>query len=184
MKILLHICCGPCSLYPLQALREEGMELEGFFYNPNIHPYREYLRRWEALHQVAEAEGLAVRHRWEYELEKFLARVAQFPSERCRHCYELRLEKAAREAAEGGFAAFTTTLLVSPWQKHDLIRQVAEEVAGRVGVPFLYRDFRPGYRQGQQRARELGIYRQPYCGCIYSEKERYARSRPDVARAR
>ena len=94
---------------------------------------------------------------------------------RCGHCYRLRLEQTARYAAAHGFDSFTSTLFVSPYQNHDLLRQTAEAAAARYGVAFLYRDFRPGFRQGQQEARELGLYMQKYCGCVFSEEERYAK---------
>ena len=94
---------------------------------------------------------------------------------RCGKCYGLRLEQTARYAALHGFDSFSSTLFVSPYQNHELLRQTAEEMARRYGVAFLYRDFRPGFRQGQQEARELGLYMQKYCGCVFSEEERYAK---------
>ena len=176
VKILLHICCAPCTIYPLRILRGEGNEVCGLFYNPNIHPYLEYRRRLDTLTSYAGQEGLTVIREETYPLEAFFRQVAFREEERCRYCYHLRLSHAARIAKKGRFDAFTTTLLYSRYQKHDLIREVAEGVAGTQGIPFLYRDFREGWSEGVRISKEIGMYRQPYCGCIYSEKERYCRN--------
>ena len=175
MKVLLHVCCGPCALYPLKVLREEGCEVHGYFFNPNIHPYAEYRRRQETLAAYAESEGWPVIHAREYPVEEYFRMVAYRESERCRFCYRLRLAKAAGVAKHGGFDAFTTTLLGSPFQKHGLLRETGEAVAAEYGIPFLYRDFRVGFKEGVARSRERGMYRQQYCGCIFSEKERFFR---------
>ncbi len=183
MKILLHICCGPCTIYPLRVLREGRDEVRGLFYNPNIHPFSEYRRRLEALDGYAAREGLDVIRDEAYPLEEFLRQTAFREEERCSVCYRLRLSRAARIAGEGRFAAFTTTLLYSRFQKHDLIREIGESEARRYGVPFLYRDFREGWLEGIRVSKELGMYRQSYCGCIYSEKERFS-SPPRAKRSR
>ncbi len=154
-------------------LRAEGGEVCGLFVNPNIHPYQEYRRRWDTLAQYAGQMGLSVIREETYPLEAFLRQVAFREQERCRHCYTLRLTQTARIARDRGYDAFTTTLLYSRFQKHALIRSVAEEAAGSEGVPFLYRDFRPGWSEGVRLSREIGMYRQQYCGCIYSERERF-----------
>jgi len=182
MKMLLHICCGPCSIYPVQYLREKGMDIHGYFYNPNIHPYTEFSRRKETLEKYAGDIGLNVIFNNEYQLEEFLQGVVHREAKRCQYCYFLRLDQAARVAKKGGFDSYSTTLLVSPYQKHDLIKEIGETIGDKYGVPFYYADFRSGYREGANRSRELGMYRQQYCGCIYSEKERYCRdSRPSGA---
>jgi epoxyqueuosine reductase len=175
VKILLHLCCAPCTIYPLRILRGEGNEVCGLFYNPNIHPYLEYRRRLDTLTSYAVDEGLAVIREESYPLEAFLRQVAFREEERCHYCYHLRLSHAARIAKKGGYDAFTTTLLYSRYQKHDLIREIAGAVAVTQGIPFLYRDFREGWSEGVRVSKEKGMYRQPYCGCIYSEKERYCR---------
>jgi epoxyqueuosine reductase len=175
VKILLHICCAPCTIYPLRILRGEENEVCGLFYNPNIHPYQEYRRRLDTLMPYAGHEGLSVIREEVYPLEEFLRQIAFREEERCRYCYHLRLSHAARIAKKGVFDAFTTTLLYSRFQKHDLIREVAEIVSGTYGIPFLYRDFREGWIEGVRISKEIGMYRQPYCGCLYSEKERYCR---------
>jgi predicted adenine nucleotide alpha hydrolase (AANH) superfamily ATPase len=174
LNILLHICCGPCSLYPLQYLRQGGFAVQGYFDNPNIHPFREWLKRKETLEKYAVDSGLEIICNDDYQMEEFFRRVAYHEAERCRHCYLMRLEQTAQMAANGGFQCFSTTLLVSPYQDHQLIKDTGELVGERCGVPFYYHDFRPGYREGVRLSRELGMYRQPYCGCVYSEKERFA----------
>lgn len=173
MTVLLHICCGPCALYPLSVLRGEGLAVTGWFYNHNIHPYQEYQRRRDTARQMAEQEGLELMVRDEYRLEEFLANVAAEPEKRCAYCYASRLDAAAAAAREGGFDAFSSSLFYSRYQNHELMRQQAEAAALRHGVSFLYRDFRPGWQEGIKRSKELGLYRQQYCGCIYSEQERY-----------
>ena len=175
MKMLIHICCAPCAIYPLRVLREEGCEVSGLYYNPNIHPYQEYRRRLEALEVFAGQEGLAVQRDDAYPMESFFRLAAFREEERCRICYGLRLARTAAAALHGGFSAFTTTLLYSRYQKHDLIRQVAQEAAEHHGITFFYRDFREGWSEGVRISKTLGMYRQPYCGCIYSEKDRYLR---------
>jgi len=176
MKILLHICCGPCATYSSEFLKENGWKVTGFFYNPNIHPYKEYEKRLNTLKDYAQKMDLSVIYKDEYDLEEFLRRVVYREAIRCKFCYHLRLKDTARTAKEKGFDAFTTTLLISPYQDHNLIQEVAGSVAGEVGTTFQYEDFRPGYNQSIQFSREYELYRQSYCGCIYSEKERYLAS--------
>ncbi len=173
MNLLLHICCGPCAIAPVAMLREQNNEVSGFFYNPNIHPYQEFKRRLDALEKYSQAVNLKISYNKNYDLENFLRQVVYREQQRCIYCYRTRLEKTATAAREGGFEAFSTTLLVSPYQKHDLIRETGEQVARDTGIPFYYQDFRPRYREGVAKSREMELYRQPYCGCIFSEKERY-----------
>lgn len=175
MRILLHTCCGPCTIYPLKFLRDNDFEVTGYFYNPNIHPYTEWRQRKETLAEFARNNALPVVFDESYELEEFLRLVAYREGSRCQVCYHTRLKRAASVARKGKFDFFTTTLLVSPFQKHELIREIGEEVARESGVPFYYADFRPGFKEATALSRELGMYRQQYCGCIYSEKERYCR---------
>jgi predicted adenine nucleotide alpha hydrolase (AANH) superfamily ATPase len=173
MKILLHICCAPCSIIPLQALRNEGHEVTGFFYNHNIHPYQEYKRRLDAVREYADITRLDINILDEYRLEEFLGNVAGEPENRCSYCYSSRLEMAALTASKSGFDAFTSSLLYSRYQQHDKIRQLGEEIAVRHGIDFHYDDYRKGWQEGIRTSKELGLYRQQYCGCIYSEKDRY-----------
>jgi epoxyqueuosine reductase len=175
VRILLHICCAPCTIYPLRVLREEGGEVSGVFTNPNIHPYREYRKRLDALEMYASQEKLPIIREETFPCEEFLRQVAFRETERCRCCYTLRITQTAQLARTGRYDAFTTTLLYSRFQKHDLIRSIAEGVAAQQGIPFLYRDFREGWSEGVRISKEIGMYRQAYCGCIYSEKERFYR---------
>ncbi len=175
MKILLHICCGPCAVYPVSVLRQEDAEVMGFFYRHNIHPFQECLRRQETLEAYAERIGLKLIIQQGYEPENFIRNVVFRESHRCEYCYHDRLRAAALLARRGKFDAFSSTLLYSKFQKHDLIRNIGEAVGKETGVGFLYRDFREGWKQGVETSKSLGMYRQQYCGCIYSEKERFYR---------
>lgn len=174
MKVLLHICCAPCTIYPLQILRNEEVMVTGYFYNPNIHPFREYEKRKDTLKEFSRISRLDVVYNDRNDLELFLNRTRPWGSDRCRVCYVIRLESAAQEAKALGFDAFTTTLLYSRFQKHDWIQKVGQEMGDRFNIPFLYRDFRSGWNEGVLKSKELGLYRQPYCGCIFSERERFA----------
>ncbi|HHY47143.1 MAG TPA: epoxyqueuosine reductase QueH [Firmicutes bacterium] len=174
MKVLLHTCCAPCTTFCRKSLEEDGMEVTGYFYNPNIHPYKEFERRRDTMKDYAARTGFSVVYHDGYELEDFIRNVVFREAERCRFCYYMRLKKAAEVAKELGADAFSTTLLISPYQKHDLIRATGELVSQEEGIPFLYKDFRSGYRESVRMSRGMGLYRQPYCGCIYSEKERYS----------
>lgn len=177
MKTLLHTCCAPCSIFPIKDLRESGHEIRGYFFNPNIHPFTEWERRKETLKEYAESIQLPLIIDENYDLEGFLQQVVYRENTRCSICYYMRLLRAAQVAKKGNFDAFTTTLLVSPFQKHDLIREIGEEIAGKTGVPFYYRDFRPGYKEATLESKERQMYRQQYCGCIFSEKDRYVRKK-------
>lgn len=173
MKILFHMCCAPCSTYPVEVLRGEGHELYGIFYNPNIHPYTEYKKRLDTAKEFCEKVAMPLIVVDEYNIVEFLRNCIYKEDSRCKMCYDTRLDRVAIEAKSGGFDAFTTSLLVSPYQKHDLIKEIGENLGQKYGMDFLYKDFRCGFREGQQKAKDMGLYRQQYCGCIYSEAERY-----------
>ena len=179
MKLLLHTCCAPCSVQCVEALASESVRPDLFWYNPNIHPYTEYRARRDTLKVFAEEKGLPLIIEDEYGLRTFIKEVEKGDyltgsgGCRCGFCYRLRLEKTAQAAAEKSYNAFSTTLLISPYQNHDLIRQTGEEIAAKFSVEFIYRDFRPRFREGQNQAKAAGYYMQKYCGCIYSEEERY-----------
>ena len=175
MKILMHICCAPCSIYPLQILRDDRHTVMGFFYRNNIHPYTECMKREETLKDYAAAIGLKMIYQDGYEMETFLRNVAFREAERCIYCYHDRLTTTANYAKKGKFDAFTSTLLYSRFQKHDQIQSIGEAVGKSIGVPFFYQDFRDGWKKGIDESRRIGMYRQQYCGCIYSEKDRYYR---------
>ena len=173
MKVLLHICCANCAIYPIKNMREEGLEVMGFFYRHNIHPYTECLKRQQALEAYAEQIKLKVIYQEGYDLEGFIQNVAFRESERCNYCYHDRLRSTALLARRGKFDYFSSTLLYSKQQKHELVRSMGESIGKSVGVPFLYRDYREGWKEGIERSKQIGLYRQQYCGCLYSEKERY-----------
>ena len=173
MNTLLHICCAPCANQCIEVLRGDGYDVTGYWYNPNIHPFTEYRERRNALRTYAAAIDLPMIEQDDYGLRPFVREVAEDIENRCVKCYEMRFGEAARQAKEGGFDSFTSSLFISPYQNHELMREVAEMAAKEYGVEFLYRDFRPYFRAGQDKARELGMYMQKYCGCVFSEQERY-----------
>ena len=170
---LLHICCAPCSIACIDTLRQEGIEPVGFWYNPNIHPMKEYTMRKNTLVEYAKSIDLKLEIENEYGLRKFIEAVYPNWDNRCATCYALRFEETARYAAEHGYDQFTSTLFVSPYQNHELMRQICEQMAEKYGVKYLHRDFSPRFREGQDKARELGLYMQNYCGCVFSEEDRY-----------
>ncbi|OPX93747.1 MAG: hypothetical protein A4E62_00494 [Syntrophorhabdus sp. PtaU1.Bin002] len=173
MKVLLHICCAPCSIYPVMSLRAEGFDVAGYFYNPNIHPYTEYVKRLQTLQNYAGISLLPLKIDKDYELETFLKGAIGQGKDRCLFCYGMRLEKAFREGVESGADAVTTTLLYSKYQRHEDIKRICEGLADIHGVPFLYRDLRLGWKKGIEESKKLNMYRQQYCGCIFSERERF-----------
>lgn len=173
MKTLLHICCAPCANMCIDVLRADAMEVTGFWYNPNIHPFTEYRSRRNCLRDYAQTIDLPLVEKNDYGLRPFVRAVAPDIAGRCTVCYEMRLFEAAKQAKEGGFDCFTSSLFISPYQQHDRMREIAERAGNEYGVTFLYRDFRPYFQEGQARARELGFYMQKYCGCVFSEEERY-----------
>lgn len=188
MKILLHACCGPCSLEPVRLLREAGHELAVYYANSNIHPAPEYQRRLDTLRAWAGEEGLPVIE-GSYDVAAWNERAGKFGadeetrSERCRACYRMRLEETARYAAEHGYDAVSTTLSVSPYQYTDVIREEVERAAARAGVQPVFEDFRPYYDEATRESRAKGMYRQNYCGCRYSAVEA-AREREERKRER
>lgn len=179
MSMLLHSCCGPCAAYTTSYLLERGYAPTLYFYNPNIHPYQEYQKRLEGLNQLAAIRNLPVIVEPGYPLEDFLGQIAPNPEfgKRCVLCYRIRLEKTAEKAKELGMEAFSTTLLISPYQNREQICAIGQELAAKYRLRFIDEDYRPGFRQSQVMAKEYGLYRQGYCGCIYSEKDRYYKSK-------
>lgn len=173
-KVLLHICCGPCATYPVKSLRDEGFNVMGHYYNPNIHPYTEYIKRQKALEKLADIYELKVIYEEKYNPKEYFQNIAFREHLRCKFCYQIRLEQAAHIACKGKFDYFTTTLLVSKYQKHNWIKEIGEIIGAKYGIPFLYRDFRMGFKETVEISKEIGLYRQQYCGCLYSEMERYA----------
>jgi len=178
MSILLHTCCAPCLIGPYQALIGQGNQATAFFFNPNIMPYREFRKRLQSFKEFTTKRAIPFIINENYSLEAILRRfLDRGEAPRCRICYDIRLEETARMAAEKGFEAFASTLCVSPYQDHTLIRAAGEAAAEKFGVQFLYQDWRPHFKEGHDEAISLGLYRQGYCGCIFREEERY---RPSV----
>ncbi len=173
MKLLLHICCAPCSIYPIKVLQEMDMDIMGFFYRYNIHPFQECLKRENTLKQYSDSLGLKVIFQKDYKIEKFLQSIVFREKERCRYCYYDRLKATALVAKKGKFEGFTTTLLYSKFQNHELIKETGQALAKKYNLKFFYHDFREGWKLGIEESKRLEMYRQQYCGCIYSEKERY-----------
>lgn len=167
-EVLLHMCCAPCAEFPYQQLIEEGFTMEGFFFNPNIQPEAELQRRLDSVHIFAEKYDLLVHEDQRCDEEVWRNFPSNLKVHHCNYCYSLRMNETAKKAKELGFKYFTSALFVSPWQDHEGLKKAAEHAASKYGVEFLYRDFRPGYRQGQEMAKADGLYRQRYCGCIYS----------------
>ena len=173
MKTLLHICCAPCGNQCVENLRNDGMEVTGFWFNPNIHPFTEYRARRNCLREYAQSVELPLIEKDAYALRPFVREVAEDIANRCVKCYEMRLFETAKTAKEQGFDAFTSSLFISPYQNHELMKEVALRAAEMYGVEFLYRDFRDLFKAGQAYAREHEFYMQKYCGCVFSEEERY-----------
>ncbi len=172
--LLLHACCAPCSLEPVRLLVEEGFEPTICWTNPNIQPAAEHERRLFELRHWCTTEGIALIEAEEDLLawERSVAPVGALDRERrCRACYGLRLAEACRVAEREGFAHVATTLAVSPYQLFDTCNEVLERLAAAHGLTPVIRDFRPWYPQATERSRELGMYRQKYCGCRFSAAE-------------
>ncbi len=176
-KILLHICCGPCSITTVEALQEAGFEVTGLFYNPNIHPLDEYIRRKEGAMEVASRMNftlLGLDDKENYRPEEFFRMVTFKGKNRCLFCYKLRLQKLFEEALKGAYTHFSTSLLYSKYQRHESIKVIAASLIPKESdVKFYYDDFRRGWGRGIKLSKKWGIYRQQYCGCLYSEIERY-----------
>lgn len=173
MNILLHICCAPCSIYPIEKLRQDKHVIAGYFYNSNIHPYSEYLKRKSEVEKYSKEAGLNVIH-GDYDLMEYFDYIVdnEDQANRCPVCWWLRMKRTAQFAKENGFDAFTTTLLGSPYQDHETLKTICEDIAKEAQIKFYYEDFRSGFKSGQAKAKARGIYIQNYCGCLFSEKER------------
>ena len=173
MKILIHACCAGCVHTFVDGFGDEAYDL--LWYNPNIHPYTEYKARKNALVDYAKARGINVFMYDEYGLRDFVRMEALAPEKRCGNCYETRLRFAAKTAKEQGCDAFSTSLLASPYQDFDTICRIGNALAAEFGLEFVMHDSRQNYRKCLQEVREMGLYTQKYCGCIFSEEERYLR---------
>jgi predicted adenine nucleotide alpha hydrolase (AANH) superfamily ATPase len=170
-RLLLHHCCAPCSVNVVPRLAAE-FDLASFWYNPNIHPDDEHGNRKASLVQLTKSAGLELFCGPNETMEQWIERYTSSGIERCRFCYISRLTETARAAKKQGIGRFSTTLLSSPYQKHDLIKEIGSQVQETENVIFVYRDFRPSYYEGKNEARSRGYYMQKYCGCIFSRQER------------
>ncbi len=180
MKVLLHICCAPCATTPIERLREQGNEVIGYFYNPNIHPEQEYKKRLEQMEKLAKKIDL-IYFEGNYEKNEWLKQCSKFKDEpeggkRCELCYKMRLEKTA-SYAKNNFDAFTTTLTISPHKNSELINRIGKEIGERYNIKFLEMDFKKtdssgkdGFKRSIVLSKKYNLYRQNYCGCIYSIK--------------
>jgi predicted adenine nucleotide alpha hydrolase (AANH) superfamily ATPase len=173
-KLLVHSCCAHCAAYTVNYWRQEGYEVSSLWYNPNIHPYTEHQHRLLAMQALAQEIKLPLVAVEGYDMIDYFRQVVGHETERCQYCFRLRLARTAEIARQKGFDAFTTTLLISPHQKHDLIREIGDNVARERGVDFLYADLRKRYSDSRHMTKPLNLYRQQYCGCVYSEWERHA----------
>ena len=172
-KLLIHVCCAHCAAYTVDYWRQQGYEVSGLWYNPNIHPYIEHQNRLESMKSLAQKIDLPLLVYEGYDIIEYFRSIVGHESERCRHCFRLRLTTTARVALKNGFNAFTTTLLISPQQKHDSIQETSNRLAEEHTVEFLYADLRKHYSDSRHITKPLDLYRQQYCGCVYSEWERY-----------
>jgi predicted adenine nucleotide alpha hydrolase (AANH) superfamily ATPase len=173
-RVLIHSCCAHCAAYTIEHWRGQGYEVSALWYNPNIHPYLEHQQRLEAMQTLAQEMNFPLINKGGYDMVEYFRRVVGHETDRCRHCFRLRLSGTAELAKEMGFDAFTTTLLISPHQKHELLPEIGKELGGEKGVEFLYADLRKRYSDSRHLTKPLELYRQQYCGCVYSEWERYA----------
>jgi len=173
-SVLVHCCCAHCAAYTVDYWRQQGYEVSGLWYNPNVHPYLEHQSRLGAMESFAQEVALPLFVVEGYDLVEYFRQVVGHESDRCRYCYRLRLSRTARIARLMCFGAFTTTLLISSQQKHDILLEVGNELAREKGVYFLYADLRKYYSDSRHMTKPLNLYRQQYCGCVYSEWERYA----------
>ncbi len=177
MEVLLHICCAPCAIEVIRELKDTGFDkITGLSYNPNIHPLDEFKRREDCLKGYIPQEHPEIKVYYiDYNPRDYFNSIAgeiEAP-QRCFSCWKLRLERTARFARENNISAFTSTLLVSPYQSQEKLKEIGVDAALKYGVEFIYRNFRKFYSQGNKKSKELGLYRQNYCGCLFSELERY-----------
>ena len=179
MKLLMHTCCAPCSVYCIDELRSRGIEPTLYWYNPNIHPYTEYMARRDCVKEYAQKINVKAVFEDEYGLDEFCKNVSGNINARCvNYCYLVRLRKTFEYAKANGYDTVTTTLLYSIYQKHDFIKKLMEDLSKKFEIDFLYIDFRKGFWQGHEKAIEQGLYMQKYCGCIFSEEMRYYNRNP------
>jgi predicted adenine nucleotide alpha hydrolase (AANH) superfamily ATPase len=160
----------------LTVIKQRGIDVKGLWFNPNIHPYMEYKSRFDALKKLQGLWNLDIEYVDYYGLKEYLRNVVGSEDNRCEYCYSARLEETAKKAKDINADAFTTSLLVSPYQKFDMIIDIGKAMQDKHSVEFFIEDFRNGFNEGRRMSKELELYRQKYCGCIYSEMERYTKT--------
>ncbi|MGC8609899.1 MAG: epoxyqueuosine reductase QueH [Thermoplasmata archaeon] len=173
--ILVHACCAPCLSGMIDDIDQE---FKVYFYNPNIHPLREYIRRLETLIEFSKDKKFELIIDKEYNVQEWLENAVKLNKKgdylRCMFCYADRLDRVAKYAKENGYDGFTTSMLYSPFQKHEMIKQIGYRMEKKYGIKFYYKDYRENYPKGDEMARKYKMYRQGYCGCIFSEFDRYS----------
>ena len=172
-SLLLHVCCAHCAAYTIEYWRQQKYDVTGFWYNPNIHPYTEHQNRLEAVKALSEEKNFPLIITDGYGVADYFRCVTGNESERCKYCFQLRLNRTARAVKEGNFIGFTTTLLISPHQKHGLIKEIGDQISEETGIKFFYADLRKRYSDSRHITKPMNLYRQQYCGCLYSEWERF-----------
>jgi len=177
MSVLVHCCCAHCAAYTIEYWRGQAGAASGVWYNPNIHPFTEHEHRRTAVQALAEKMAFPLIIVPGYDMPEYFKRVAAEPADRCAGCFRIRLTRTAEVAKEQGFSGFTTTLLISPHQKHELIKQIGEEIAREKGIEFMYADLRKRFSDSRHITKPMDLYRQQYCGCLYSEYERYSNTK-------
>ncbi len=174
-SVLVHCCCAHCTAYTVDYWRQQEYEVNALWYNPSIHPYMEHQHRLEAMESLAQEVNLPLIITEGYDVIDYFRQVVGHESQRCQYCFRLRLLKTAETAYQRGFNAFTTSLLISPHRKHGLLQEIGNKISKEKGIDFLYADLRKRYSDSRRMTKGLNLYRQQYCGCIYSEWERYAK---------
>ncbi len=178
VKLLLHVCCAPCLLGTLYRLREYNYEIVPYFFNPNIFPIEEFLLRLKEVKRIAKIFNLNLIYNDDYLLhQEFLSIIKKDMKNRCIKCFEYRLLNSAKKCKELNIKYFTTTLTVGPTKKAELINKIGEKIASKFNLIFLKEDFKKknGWNESVRLSRLYNVYRQNYCGCEYSLKERFAK---------
>ncbi|MBI5416737.1 epoxyqueuosine reductase QueH [Candidatus Poribacteria bacterium] len=172
-KLLMHVCCAPCLIYPIQRVsgNKKFSQITGYFFNPNIYPDSEYDLRLKTVQNYSSDNNINMIYNHDYNRDDFCKTNLGLKDEsnkRCEYCYRLRIQSTAQYACKNKYTHFSTTLLFSIYQKHDIIISIAKEEEEKTGVAFYYEDFRPGWKHAVEYSRKIGMYRQKYCGCITS----------------
>ena len=174
-RILLHVCCGTCALYPYFLLKQ-NFDVTFFYYNPNIHPRKEYIKRLEIIKVISKKYSIPLVI-GKYEVKKWFRLTADLKNEpeggiRCAQCFDMRLDSTADMAKKLGFDLFCTTLTISPHKNYRIINSIGMELASVKGIGFYKADLKKkdGFKKTMELSKKLNLYRQNYCGCVYSKK--------------